>query len=60
MARTLDSLVKDTLGAQVMQILALTAELDAVREALQAKTAELCGEKPDNTDSASQKAGPTP
>lgn len=32
MARTLNDLVKDALGAQVLQILQLTAELEALRE----------------------------
>lgn len=32
MARTLNDLVKEALGAQVLQILQLTAELEAARE----------------------------
>lgn len=34
MARTLNDLVKEALGAQVLQILQLTAELEAVRAQL--------------------------
>lgn len=64
MARSLDTLMKETLGGQIVQIVALTAENEALKEQLavavaRANTAELCAEKPDNKGSSTEEAGPT-